>query len=428
MDSTNRTVVVTGIGATTPLGGDSASTWKGLIEGRSGVSLLEGERFAELPVRIAASAAVDPSEVLPRPLARKLDRSAQFALIAAREAWADAGYTGPAGTVAEDASDAAPEIDPGRLGTVIASGIGGVTTLLDQYDVLKEKGVRKVSPHTVPMLMPNSPSANVSLEVGAQAGAHTPVSACASGAEAIGYAIEMIRSGRADVVVAGGTEAAIHPLPIAAFGNMMAMSKNNDDPQGASRPFDVDRNGFVLGEGAGVIVLESAEHAARRGARVYCEALGQGISSDSHHITQPEPTGRGIAQALRHLVATADVKPAEIVHINAHATSTPQGDIGEIKALRSVFGDDVDHMALSATKSMTGHLLGGAGGVETVATVLALHHRLAPPTINVDNLDPEADADVVRGTARELPEGAAVAVNNSFGFGGHNVVLAFATR
>ncbi|MFI8928016.1 beta-ketoacyl-ACP synthase II [Streptomyces sp. NPDC053474] len=419
MNSTNRTVVVTGIGATTPLGGDAASTWEGLLAGRSGVSLLEQDWAEDLPVRIAGQIAVEPGEILPRPQARKLDRSAQFALIAAQEAWQDAGFTAKAG---EDAS-----VDPDRLGAVIASGIGGVTTLLDQYDVLKEKGVRRVSPHTVPMLMPNSPAANVGIALGARAGVHTPVSACASGAEAIGYAIEMIRTGRADVVVAGGTEAAVHPLPIVAFGNMMAMSKNNDDPQGASRPWDVDRNGFVLGEGAGVVVLESEEHARARGAKVYVEAVGQGISADAHHITQPEPSGSGIAQALRHLVENNDLKPSEIAHINAHATSTPQGDIGEIKALRKAFGDDVDHMAIASTKSMTGHLLGGAGGVETVATVLALKHRIAPPTINIDNLDPEVDADIIRGEARPLPEGTIAALNDSFGFGGHNVVLAFRT-
>ncbi|KAB1148775.1 beta-ketoacyl-ACP synthase II [Streptomyces luteolifulvus] len=420
MSPTNRTVVVTGIGATTPLGGDAASTWEGLIAGKSGVKPLEQEWAAEQAVRIAAPVAVEPTEVIPRPQARRLDRSAQFALIAAKEAWADAGFTAPAG---EDSS-----IDPDRLGAVIASGIGGVTTLLDQYDVLKEKGVRRVSPHTVPMLMPNGPSANVGLAVGARAGVHTPVSACASGAEAIGYAIEMIRSGRADVVVAGGTEAAIHPLPIAAFGNMMAMSKNNDDPQGASRPYDIGRDGFVLGEGAGVVVLESAEHAAKRGARVYAEAVGQGISADGHDIVQPEPEGRGISHALQNLLDNTDLDPAEIVHVNAHATSTPAGDVAELKALRKVFGDDVDHFAVSATKSMTGHLLGGAGGVESVATVLALYHRVAPPTINLENLDPEAEsnADIVRGEARKLPvEGRIAALNDSFGFGGHNVVLAF---
>ncbi|AVV42810.1 beta-ketoacyl-[acyl-carrier-protein] synthase family protein [Streptomyces sp. ID05-04B] len=425
MSPTNRTVVVTGIGATTPLGGDAASTWEGLVAGKSGVKALDQEWAAEQAVRIAAPVAVEPLEVIPRPQARKLDRSAQFALIAAQEAWKDAGFSGKAG---EDGSDG--KVDPDRLGAVIASGIGGVTTLLDQYDVLKDKGVRRVSPHTVPMLMPNSPSANVGLLVGARAGVHTPVSACASGAEAIGYAIEMIRTGRADVVVAGGTEAAIHPLPIAAFGNMMAMSKNNENPQAASRPYDVARDGFVMGEGAGVIVLESAEHAAARGARVYAEAVGQGISADSHDIVQPEPEGRGIAHALQNLLDNTDLNPAEIVHVNAHATSTPAGDVAELKALRKVFGDDADHFAVSATKSMTGHLLGGAGGVESVATVLALYNRIAPPTINVENLDPEAEAnaDIVRGEARKLPvEGRIAALNDSFGFGGHNVVLAFRT-
>uniref|UniRef100_V5NR11 3-oxoacyl-[acyl-carrier-protein] synthase 2 n=1 Tax=Streptomyces platensis TaxID=58346 RepID=V5NR11_STRPT len=420
MNATNRTVVVTGIGATTPLGGDSASSWEAMLAGRSGVGTLDQDWAAELPVRIAAQAAVDPADVLPRAQARKLDRSAQLALIAAREAWADAGFTARAG---EDTS-----VDPDRLGAVIASGIGGVTTLLGQYDVLKEKGVRRVSPHTVPMLMPNGPSANVGLDVNARAGVHTPVSACASGSEAIGYAIEMIRTGRADFVIAGGTEAAIHPLPIAAFGNMMAMSKSNDDPQGASRPFDTARNGFVMGEGAGVIVLESAEHAAKRGARVYAEAVGQGISADSHDVVQPEPSGNGIAHALQDLLDSNDLDPAEIVHVNAHATSTPQGDLAELKALRKVFGDDTDHMAVSATKSMTGHLLGGAGGVETVAAILALYHRVAPPTINVDELDPEVDADIVRGEPRKLPaEGRIAALNDSFGFSGHNVVLAFRT-
>ncbi|WP_405816289.1 beta-ketoacyl-ACP synthase II [Streptomyces sp. NBC_01390] len=420
MSPTNRTVVVTGIGATTPLGGDAASTWEGLVAGKSGVRALEQEWAAEQAVRIAAQIAVEPSEIIPRPQARRLDRSAQFALIAAKEAWADAGFTDRAG------EGESPAVDPDRLGAVIASGIGGVTTLLDQYDVMKEKGVRRVSPHTVPMLMPNSPSANVGLLVGARAGVHTPVSACASGAEAIGYAIEMIRTGRADVVIAGGTEAAIHPLPIAAFGNMMAMSKNNENPQAASRPYDTGRDGFVMGEGSGVVVLESADHAAARGARVYAEAVGQGISADAHDIVQPEPEGRGISAALRNLLANNELDPAEIVHVNAHATSTPAGDVAELKALRNVFGDDVDHMAVSATKSMTGHLLGGAGGVETVATVLALYHRVAPPTINVENLDPEADADIVRGEARKLPvDGRIAALNDSFGFGGHNVVLAF---
>ncbi|WP_062205378.1 beta-ketoacyl synthase [Streptomyces sp. NBRC 109706] len=419
MNATNRAVVVTGVGATTPLGGDSATTWEAMLAGESGARPLTQEWAADLPVTFAATAAVDPSEVLPRPQARKLDRSAQFALISAREAWADAGFQGRAG---EDA-----DVDPDRLGAVVASGIGGVTTLLSQYDRLRELGARKVSPHTVPMLMPNSPSANVSLDVGARAGTHTPVSACASGAEAVGYAWDMIRSGRADVVVAGGTEASVHPLPIAAFANMMAMSKDNEHPKTASRPFDVDRTGFVLGEGSGIVVLESADHAARRGARVYCELLGQGLSSDAHHIAQPEPTGRGIAMALRHLLANTDLKPEQLAHANAHATSTPQGDLAEVRALREVFGEHLDQVAISATKSMTGHLLGGAGGVATVATALALYHRTAPPTINVDNLDPEVNADIVVGKPRELPSGTIAALSDSFGFGGHNVVLALRT-
>ncbi|MGW7353084.1 beta-ketoacyl-[acyl-carrier-protein] synthase family protein [Streptomyces sp. Z26] len=427
MNATHKSVVVTGIGATTPLGGDSTSTWEALVAGKSGVALIDEEWATDMPVRIAAQAVVDPATEFTRPQARKLDRSAQFALVAAREAWKDAGFSGRAGEVPLEDGAKGATVDPDRLGAVVASGIGGVTTLLAQYDVLKEKGVRPVSPHTVPMMMPNSPSANVGLEFNARAGVHTPVSACASGTEAIGYAIEMIRSGRADVVVAGGTEAAVHPLPLAAFGNMMAMSKANDDPEGASRPFDVGRNGFVLGEGAGVIVLESAEHAAARGARVYAEAVGQGVSADSHHITQPEPSGNGIAHALQNLLENSDLKPSELAHVNAHATSTPQGDVAEIKAMRKVFGDDTDHMVVSGTKSMTGHLLGGAGGIETVATVQAVYHRLAPPTINVEKLDPEVEADVVRDEARALPDGRIAALNNSFGFGGHNVVLAFRT-
>ncbi|GGR00856.1 3-oxoacyl-[acyl-carrier-protein] synthase 2 [Streptomyces griseomycini] len=415
----DRTVVVTGLGATTPLGGDAASTWRALLAGRSGVRPLRHDWADEVQVRIAAEAAVEPREVLPESETGKLDRAAQFALVAAREAWSDAGLTGRAGT------DAA--VDPDRLGVVVASAIGGMTSLLDQYEMLKQQGPRGISPYALQMMMASTPSVTVGRDVGARAGVHSPVSACATGAEAIGYAVEMIRTNRADIVLAGGTEAAICSLNMAAFGNMMAMSKRNDDPTAASRPYDVDRDGFVMGEGAGVLVLEAAEHAARRGARVYAEAVGQGLSADSHHITQPEPTGRGIRAALTDLLESNDLKPSEIVHVNAHATSTPMGDVAEILALRTVFGDDTDHFAVSATKSMTGHLLGGAGGVESVAAVLALRDRLAPATINLDTVDPEVDADIVRGEPRALPEGRVAALNNSFGFGGHNVVLAFRT-
>ncbi|QPP09119.1 beta-ketoacyl-[acyl-carrier-protein] synthase family protein [Streptomyces bathyalis] len=419
MNSINRTVVITGLGATTPLGGDTATTWQALLDGRSGVRLLDHEWAEDTPVRIAAEVAVEPAERIPRPEARRLDRSAQFALVAGREAWADAGFTGPAG--------AESPADPDRLGVVIGSAVGGMASVLQQYEVLREQGARQVSPHTMPMLLPNMPSANVGLDVNARAGVHSTASACASGAEAIGYGIDMIRTGRADIVIAGGSDAAVCSLNMASFSNMKAISKRNDDPAAASRPYDTARDGFVMAEGAGVVVLESAEHAERRGARVYAEAVGQGLSADSHHVAQPEPTGRGIAAALQHLLDSNDLKPTEIMHVNTHATATPLGDVAEIKAMRDVFGVDVDHFAVSATKSMTGHMLGGAGGLETVAAVLALYHRVAPPTINLDNLDPDVNADIVRGEPRPLPVGRIAALNNSFGFGGHNVVVGLRT-
>jgi 3-oxoacyl-[acyl-carrier-protein] synthase II len=408
----SKSVVVTGIGATTPLGGDAASFWDGMLAGRSGARTLTEDWAEALPVRFAARVAVEPSASLKPVEIRRLDRSAQFALIAAREAWKDAGFEGKSA-------------DPNRLGVMVGSGIGGVTTLLNAYDNLVAKGPRAVGPRTVPMLMPNSPAAYVGLEFDARAGVHAPVSACATGAEAVGHALEMIRSGRADVVLAGGTEAAIHPLPIAAFANMMAMSKRNDDPAGASRPYDVSRDGFVLGEGSGILVLESAEHAAARGARVYAEVAGVGFSADSHDIAQPEPDGRGIAEAMSYALADADLAPGDIRHLNAHATSTPRGDIAEIMAITKVLGSAADDVAISATKSMHGHLLGGTGAIESVATVLALHHRLAPPTINIQELDPEINLDIVRDKPRALPEGQIAALNDSFGFGGHNVVVAF---
>jgi len=407
---TRPRVVVTGLGATTPLGGDVPTTWANLLAGKSGVRTLDEEWTEASTVKFAARVAVEPSEVMERVEMRRLDRSEQFALIAAREAWKDAG---------------SPEVDKERLGVVVASGIGGVITLLDQYDILKEKGPRSVSPHTVPMLMPNGPSANVGLELGAKAGVHTPVSACASGAEAIGYAMEMIRTGRADIVVTGGVEAAIHPLPIAGFASMKALSTRNEDPTKASRPYDLARDGFVLGEGGGVIVLESLEHAQKRGAKIYAELSGQGLSSDGYHIAAPDPTGSGVTRAVKFALEDSGVKLAEVVHLNAHATSTPAGDIAEANALAAALGDDINHVAVSATKSMTGHLLGGAGAIESIFCVLALHERKAPPTINVENLDPAVVIDVVRDTPRPLPQGQIAAINDSFGFGGHNVVLIF---
>jgi 3-oxoacyl-[acyl-carrier-protein] synthase II len=407
-----RRVVVTGLGATTPLGGDVASTWTALLAGKSGVRLLTEDWRELLPVHFAARVAIEPADQMERVEMRRLDRSEQFALVASREAWKDAG---------------APDIDKERLGVVIASGIGGVITLLDQFDNLKEKGARGVSPHTVPMLMPNGPAANVGLELQARAGVHTPVSACASGAEAIGYALEMIRTNRADVIVSGGVEAAIHQLPMAGFAAMKALSTRNDAPERASRPYDADRDGFVLGEGGGVLILEEYEHAKARGAKIYCELVGQGLSSDGYHIAAPDPDGSGVQRAIKFALANANLSTKDIVHLNAHATSTPAGDVAEANALRLALGKDADHVAVSATKSMTGHLLGGAGAIESVFIVKALQERLAPPTINIESLDPAVTIDVVCDTARSLPSGQIAALNDSFGFGGHNVVLAFAT-
>jgi len=407
-----RRVVVTGLGATTPLGADVPSTWAALIAGKSGVRLLTEDWRELLPVHFAARVATEPADQMERVEMRRLDRSEQFALIASREAWKDAG---------------SPDLDKERLGVVIASGIGGVITLLDQFDNLKEKGARGVSPHTVPMLMPNGPAANVGLELQAKAGVHTPVSACASGAEAIGYALEMIRNNRADVIVSGGVEAAIHQLPMAGFAAMKALSTRNDAPERASRPYDADRDGFVLGEGGGVLILEEYEHAKARGAKIYCELVGQGLSSDGYHIAAPDPDGSGVQRAIKFALADAKLSTKDIVHLNAHATSTPAGDVAEANALRLALGKDSDHVAVSATKSMTGHLLGGAGAIESVFIVKALQERLAPPTINIENLDPAVTIDVVRDTPRTLPAGQIAALNDSFGFGGHNVVLAFAT-
>ncbi|WP_062385422.1 beta-ketoacyl-ACP synthase II [Demequina iriomotensis] len=407
-------VVVTGLGTTSPLGGDVASTWEGALAGRSGVRTLEND-WAEkygVPVTFAGQLVVRPEEVLSRPETKRMDPSAQMAIVAAREAWADAGLS-------EDA------VDPERLGSIVSSGIGGVWTLLTAWDTVKERGASRVLPLTVPMLMPNSPTAYVSLEFKARAGAHAPVSACASGAEAIGMGFEMIQSGRADVVICGGTEAAIHPLPISAFASMQALSKRNDDPQGASRPYDVSRDGFVLGEGAGVVILESEEHAKARGARVYASVLGLGMTADAHHIAAPEPNGAGQTRAMELALERAGLTAADVAHVNAHATSTPVGDMIEARGIRGLLGSHADQVLLSATKSMTGHLLGGAGALESVFTIKALETRTAPPTINVTEPDPELQVDLVRDTPRALPEGQIAAINNSFGFGGHNVALVF---
>ncbi len=405
------TIVVTGIGTTNPLGGDAASTWSALLAGESGISTLEHDWVArhQLPVTFAGQAKVAAVDILERQEVKRLDPSAQFALISAREAWTDAG---------------SPDVDPERILVDYATGIGGLWTLLDGWDTLREKGPRRVLPMTIPMLMPNAAAAAVSMGLGAKGGARTVVSACASGTESIANAYEHLQLGLADIVVAGGTEAVIHPLPIAAFAAMQALSKRNDDPQRASRPYDANRDGFVLGEGAATLVLETKEHALARGARIYAELAGGAITSDSFHITAPDPEGLGASRAVMAALKQAGATPEDVTHINAHATSTPVGDVAEYAALHKVFGDRVGNIPVSATKASTGHLLGGTGALEALFTILAIYHRQAPPTINLDDQDERIPLDVVT-SPRDLGPGAQLGISNSFGFGGHNAVVAF---
>ncbi|MDR0504199.1 MAG: beta-ketoacyl-[acyl-carrier-protein] synthase family protein [Bifidobacteriaceae bacterium] len=407
------TPVITGLGATTPLGGTVSTTWQAALAGTSGVKPLPSQWLEQygLPIHFAARLAVPPQQVLPPMRHRKLDPAAQAAVVAAAEAWADAG---------------APEVPGERLAVVVGTGIGGVWTLLNAWDTVRERGADRVLPMTVPMLMPNSAAANISVELGARAGAHTPASACASGAEALAWAVQLIRGGHADVVVAGGCEAAIHPMPLAAFAKMRALSLRNDDPQAASRPFSLSRDGFVMGEGAAMLVLESPEHARARGATVYANLAGVAITADAYDVAPPDPSGQGQRRAIELALADADLCGSDIVHVNAHATATPVGDGIEAAAIAQALATaGAPCQALvSGTKSMTGHLLGGAGALETVFTVLALRDRLAPPTINLDDPDPSIELRVVGDRPADLPRsGQLAALNNAFGFGGHNVAL-----
>jgi 3-oxoacyl-[acyl-carrier-protein] synthase II len=406
-----KKIVITGIGATTPIGGTARDSWKALLAAESGARTLEQDWVAkyELPVTFAATAKVAASDVLERHEVKRLDPSSQFALIAGREAWADAG---------------APDVEPERLAIDWATGIGGVWTLLDAWDTLRERGPRRVLPMTVPMLMPNGPGAAVGMDLHARAGIRTVVSACASSTESLVNAWEHLQDGVADVVIAGGSESAIHPITIASFNSMQALSRRNDDPAIASRPYDLGRDGFVMGEGGAALVLETEEHATARGARIYAELLGGAITSDAYHITAPDPEGSAAARAMKAAIEGAGATLADVRHVNAHATSTPVGDIAEYNALRRIFGDQLDSIAVTATKASTGHLLGGAGAIEAIFTVLALHERTMPPTINLDDQDPEIPLDVVT-SPRALGEGDLVAISNSFGFGGHNAVAAF---
>ena len=405
-------IVITGLGATTPLGGTFAESWASLLNGESGAKALDYPWVAEyeLPVTFAAQARVPAGDILERVETKRLDPSSQLALIAAREAWADAG---------------APAVAPERIGIDWATGIGGVWTLLDAWDTLRDRGARRVLPMTVPMLMPNGPAAAIGMDLSARGGIRTVVSACASSTESLVNAYEHLQAGIVDVVIAGGSEAAIHPITIASFAAMQALSKRNDDPSGASRPYDVDRDGFVMGEGSAALVLEREEHALARGATIYAELIGGTVTSDAYHITAPDPEGSAAARAMKATVEDAGYALSDVAHVNAHATSTPVGDIAEFNALKRVFGEHLDSIAVSATKASTGHLLGGAGAIEAAFTVMALHTRTLPPTINLHAQDPEIPLDIV--TAPRSIGDDVLAISNSFGFGGHNAVVGFKT-
>ena len=408
------TVVITGVGATTPLGGTATETWANALAGKSGIHTLPFAWVDSLPVHFAGRAVVEPTDAGLEPVkARRLDRSQQFAIVASREAWADAGL--------------GDDVDHDRLGVAYATGIGGIISVLTNYETLLEKGWNRVPVLSVPQLMPNGPAAWVGLEFGARAGVHCPVSACASGAEAVVVGAKMIQDGRADVVIVGGTEAAIHPMPMASFAVMRALSTRNESPETASRPYDKSRDGFVMGEGAATLILESEAHAKARGARIYGVYAGAGMTSDGHDIAQPEPEGRGATRAIQAALVDSGLDASDIAHVNAHATSTPAGDVAEAKAIRQGLGAHAEQVLVSGTKSMTGHLLGGAGALESVFSVLALHHRLAPPTMNITDMEEGLGIDVVRDVPRALPAGDLAAINNSFGFGGHDVAVAFRT-
>jgi 3-oxoacyl-[acyl-carrier-protein] synthase II len=404
-------VVVTGIGLVTPVGLDKKSTWTSLMEGKSGIdyiSLFDPEGFE---TRIAAEVdGFDADGILGRKEARRLDRFAQFACVAALEALEDAGI------------DMAKE-DADRVGVLIGSGVGGIITITDQHKVMLNRGPKRVSPFLVPMMLGDMASGQVSMMIGAKGPNFSTVSACATGADSIGEAMEMIRRGRADVVIAGGTEAAVCEIGVAGFNSCMALSTRNDDPQTASRPFDTGRDGFVLGEGAGLVVLESEEHAQKRGARILAEAAGYGASSDAHHVTQPHPEGEGAARAMKWAVQDAGIAPTDVEYINAHGTSTPLNDKFETIAIKKMFGDHANDLAVSSTKSMTGHLLGAAGGIESAFAVLALNEEALPPTINLNDPDPDCDLDYVPNVA--VKKRVDVTMSNSLGFGGHNASLVF---
>lgn len=402
-------VVVTGMGVMTSLGSDLNTFWSNLMEGKSGVSLVEAFDVSEYPTRIAAEIKnFNPEDYnIDKKEARRMDRFVQFAVVASQLAVKDASL------------DIGSNVDAERVGVMIGSGIGGLGTWEDQHNILLEKGPKRVSPFFIPMMIANMASGQVSMATGAKGPNSTAVTACATGTHSIGDSFKMIQRGDADVMICGGAEATIRPTGMAGFCSMRAMSTRNDEPAKASRPFDVDRDGFVMGEGAGVLILESLEHALQRGAHIYAEVIGYGMSGDAHHMTEPDPDGaaRCMVKALRD----GGLEPAAIDYINAHGTSTPVGDLSETTAIKKTFGEHAYKLAVSSTKSMTGHLLGAAGGVEAVILGLTLQNGVIPPTINLDNQDPECDLDYVPNTPREAD--VKFALSNSFGFGGHNATI-----
>ena len=404
-------VVVTGLGLVTPVGSDQQTTWESLLEGKSGIDYISLFDASGFESQIAAEVDDwDAAPILGRKEARRLDRFSQFACVAALEALEQAGI------------DMASE-DPDRVGVFIGSGVGGIITITDQHKILLNRGPKRVSPFLVPMMLGDMASGQVSMMIGAKGPNFSPVSACATGTDSIGEGLEMIRRGRTDVVIAGGTEAAVCEIGVAGFNSCMALSTRNDDPQAASRPFDSGRDGFVLGEGAGLVILESLEHAEKRGANVLAELAGYGASSDAHHVTQPHPEGEGAARAMKWAIQDADLVPENVDYINAHGTSTPLNDKFETIAMKRMYGDHADKLAISSTKSMTGHLLGAAGGIEAAFSVLTIKNRIIPPTINIDDPDPECDLNYVPNKA--VKQEVNVAMSNSLGFGGHNASLVF---
>jgi 3-oxoacyl-[acyl-carrier-protein] synthase II len=404
-------VVVTGLGAVSPLGCGIDANWRALLAGRSGIATIASFDPSELPVRIAGEVRdFDPALYLDKKHIRKIDRFAQFAIAAAQMAVDDAQLA----ITAENAA---------RIGVVVGVGMGGIATIEESHIAFLEGGLKRVSPFFIPRLIANMAPGHIAIRFGCTGVNYTPTSACASGGQAVGEAFRLVRYGEQDAVITGGTEAAVTRMGVGGFAVMRAMSTRNDEPTRASRPFDRDRDGFVIGEGAGILVVESLARAQARGARIYCELVGYGANGDAYHITSPAPDGRGAAECMRLALASGDVDPLEVDYINAHGTSTPYNDVNETQAIKTVFGEHAARIAVSSTKSMTGHLLGGAGGVEAVYTALTLHHGWIPPTINYEAPDPECDLDYVPNAAREAR--VRIALSNSFGFGGANACVAF---